>query len=113
MAAQGQIHSPARIAQTITLALFGGMVATAALAISPRPRPEAACIAYDLHILTLIEDHGLVEDTEPEILRDAAFTMLEARAVCRAGDVKRALTLYDSIPLGYVPMTPFYRILMR
>jgi hypothetical protein len=77
------------------------------------PRPEAACIAYDLHVLTLIEDHGLVEDTDPETLRQAAFQMLDARAACRSGDVRRALALYSSIPLGHVPMTPFYRILMR
>ena len=113
MPAQGQSHLPFHVALTVTLALFGSMVATVALANSLRSQPEAACIAYDLHILNLIEDHGLVEDTEPEILRDAAFTMLEARAACRTGNVKRALALYDSIPLDPVRMTPFYRVLMR
>ena len=70
-------------------------------------------MAYDLHVLTLIEDHGLVGDTEPETLRHAASQMLEPRAACQAGSVKRALALYESIPLDHVPMTPFHRILMR
>ena len=113
MPLQGQKPSPGSRWLPIALALVGSVVATAASASSSRHQPEAACIAYDLHVLTLIEDHGLVEDTEPEILRQAAFTMLEARSACHSGDVKRSLALYDGIPLDPVPMAPFYRILMR
>ncbi len=108
-----QTIATAQVALVASAVLAMSLPATAAPTSSQRPRPEAACIAYDLHVLTLIEDHGLVEDTDPETLRQAAFQMLDARAACRSGDVRRALALYSSIPLGHVPMTPFYRILMR
>ena len=113
MTSQGQKHSRTRTAVATGFALLVSMGATAALAEAKRPRLHLACFAYDLHILTLIEDHGLVEDPKAGVLRDAAFTMLEARAACREGDVQRAFQLYESIPLGHLPMTPFHRVLMR
>ncbi len=108
-----QTIAKAQVALVASAVLAMSLPATAAPASSQRPRPEAACIAYDLHVLTLIEDHGLLDDTDPETIRHAAFQMLEARAACRSGDAERALALYSNIPLGHVPMTPFYRILMR
>jgi hypothetical protein len=112
VAAEGTAPVPAP--EPLQLDHVGASPTTSVIATNPkRASLHPACVAYDLHILTLIEDHGLVEDTEPEVLRDAAFTMLEARVACRAGDVRGALALYDHIPLDHVPMTPFYRILMR
>ncbi len=78
----------AHVEATIALALLVSMTASATPARSPGSGPEAACGAYDLHVLTLIEDHGLVKDTEAEVLREAAFTMLRARRACRVGDMK-------------------------
>jgi len=95
MAVDRQKHSQA---VTLTgLAFAVNILATVVAAGSERPRPEAACVAYDLHIFTLVEDHGLVEDTAAEVLSDAAFRLLEARLACREGDTKRALDIYDSI----------------
>ena len=113
MAPQGQRRSRASNTAAIALALSISMAAAPSLARSAHPQPEAACLAWDLHILTLIEDHGLVEDTEPEVLSEAATAMLKARVACRTGDVKQALALYESIPLDHVRMSSFYRILMR
>jgi len=110
---QRQKHSAFRMTSAACAVLTVGLVTTAATASVQRPRPEAACAAYDLHVSTVIEDLGLVDDTRPEVLRDAAFTMLEARAACRSGDVRRALVLYEGIRLEPVRMSPFHRILMR
>jgi hypothetical protein len=97
----------------MALALLVSMAATRAYAGAQRPTLAAACVAFDLHVLTLIEDHGLAEGTDPETLRDAAFQMLEARVACREGDAQRALQIYSSINLDHLPMTPLYRVLMR
>lgn len=105
-------HRLADNAWMVGLALILSMVATGICA-NERPPPEAACPVYDLHITTLIEDHGNVGDTDPEVLRAAALRMLDARLACREGDVTRALQIYDSIELDPVPMSPFYRVVMH
>lgn len=98
-------------ASKVGLTLLLSMAATGSFASDLRP--EAACPVYDLHLATLVEDHGTVEDTDPEVLRAATLQMIDARRACRDGDVKRALQIYDSINLDYVPMSPFYRVMMR
>lgn len=107
-----QRHSQARYAPTVGLSLFLSTVATGGCA-GERLRLEAACPVYDLHVTTLVEDHGIVGDTDPEVLRAAALRMIDARLACRDGDVKRALRIYDSINLDHIPMSPFYRVMMR
>jgi hypothetical protein len=94
-------------------ALLISMGATAALAGPERPHMKAECAVYDLHIVTLIEDHGLVEETESQVLWEAASRMLEARAACSRGDTQQGLQIYDSITLEGVRLSPFYRVLMR
>jgi hypothetical protein len=89
-------------AATLGLALLMSTV-TASLANPEQRRLDAACAAYDDHVLTLIEDHGLVGDTAPEVLSEAAWRMVDARLACREGDAKRAFQIYASIPLHGVP----------
>jgi hypothetical protein len=98
---------------SFTAVAFAVALSTVAKADTGRPPRDAACHAYDLHVLTLIEDHGLVGDTSAEDLREATFQMLKARAACREGDVNQALRLYEAINLDAVRMAPFYRVLMR
>jgi len=98
-------------APTLGLALLMSTV-PAALADPEQRRLDAACAAYDVHVLTLIEDHGLVGDTAPEVLGEAASGMLDARAACREGDAKRALQIYGSIPLDGAPPL-LHRILLH
>jgi hypothetical protein len=107
---------PSRILALLLLVSTASL-ACAAAAGSPtaaeHARPDAPCWAYDLHYVTLIEDHGLVGDTDPEVLAEAALSLVEARSACRAGDTGRALRLYELIPLDGVRITPFYRVLLR
>jgi hypothetical protein len=73
---------------------------------------ETACAAYDLHLVTLVEDHGLAGTTEAGVLRRAVMRMLEARVACRNGETMRALQIYDSIELAPVRIMPFHRVLL-
>jgi len=57
------------------------------------------CLAADLRLTTLIEAHGEAQDVAAETLRQAFFTVMEARKACNQGQVEAALKLYDSIPL--------------
>ena len=57
------------------------------------------CLAADLRLTTLIEAHGEAQDVAAETLRQAFFTVLEARKACNQGQVEAAMKLYDSIPL--------------
>jgi hypothetical protein len=102
----------AQQAATFGLSLFLGMLASAAYG-GERLRLEAACPAYDLHITTLIEDHGIIGDTDHQVLGEAALRVIDARLACQSGDVAGALGIYDSINLDGVRMSSFYRVLMR
>ena len=95
------------------LALVALLPHSAASAGTVRPSPAAACAAHDLHAVTLIEDHGLFEDTDPEVLHEAALQVSKARQACRAGDLGRALALYEGIALEHVRTSSFHRILLR
>jgi uncharacterized protein YjiS (DUF1127 family) len=57
------------------------------------------CVAADLRLTTLIEAHGEAQDVAAETLRQAFFTVMEARKACNQGQVEAAMKLYDSIPL--------------
>jgi uncharacterized protein YjiS (DUF1127 family) len=57
------------------------------------------CLAADLRLTTLIEAHGEAQDVAAETLRQAFFTVMEARKACNQGQVEAAMKLYDSIPL--------------
>jgi hypothetical protein len=76
-------------------------------------RPEAACAAYDLHFITLIEDYGLMGLGDPEAIAKSAMLMEDARAACRTGDFERGLRIYQAVDLTGVPATPFYYVGLR
>jgi hypothetical protein len=59
---------------------------------------EAACAAWDLHIVGLIEQAGTVEPAAVRLV-EAAQHLQQARLACRDGDADRALRLYESIDL--------------
>src|SRR5690349_13432489 len=65
-----------------------------------RLRPEAACAAYDLHVLTLIEDYALVRPDDPGALAKAAMLIADARVACRTGYFERGLQLYEAVDLA-------------
>jgi|SRR5688572_26473801 hypothetical protein len=95
------------------LTIAVALAATTPSSASPDPPPlETACAAYDLHLITLVEDHGLAGATEPDVLRGVVMRMLAARIACRNGETIRALQIYDSIELAPVRITPFHRVLL-
>lgn len=71
---------------------------------------DAICTAYDLELVTRLEDHALVGAATPPTLAAAAFTLLDARAACLSGDVEEAVGLYETIPLDRIRMSPFHRM---
>ena len=83
-------------AASIWLAMDGLTAAESAIVPSP------ICVAADLKLTTLIEAHGEAQDVPAEVLAQAFFTVMEARNACNAGQVERAMKLYESIPLREV-----------
>lgn len=107
MALKTPTHLGTRAALTIALVL----------AANPATQPLAgplslvsACAAYDLHLLTQVEDHGMAGVTEPDVLRAAMLQIVEARTACREGEPLRALRTYETIDLGPALVSPFHRV---
>ena len=72
-----------------------------------------ACAAYDLHYVTIIEDHGRADEISAEEIYSAVTAVLEARAACRDGDFERALRLYEGVPLEASGVAPTHWIVLR
>jgi hypothetical protein len=68
-----------------------------------------------VQVITLIEDHGAAEHSEPIVRNDtlskAGFLLFEARGECYRGRVAEAVALYDEISnmLGPAPIPPARR----
>jgi len=90
--------------------LAAGAVALPALAESDPMESAAACAAYDLHLVTLIEDHSVAGQTPPEVLTAAAMTVIDARIACREGRTDRGLELYKAVPLRPARATTFEQV---
>ena len=76
-------------------------------------RPERACAAYDLHWITLIEDHGRAQEMGADEIYRAFLTILEARLECRVGNFDRALQLYSDVPIPAPGVAPNHWVLLR
>ncbi len=64
------------------------------------------CAMQDINAITVIDDHGVAGDVEPERLGQLGLLLLDARKVCYAGRVDEALASYDIIlQLGPVRAT--------
>lgn len=74
---------------------------------------EQACAAFDVHYLTLIEDHGRAEEIGPEVIFEAALTLIDARAACRTGDFARGISLYSFLSLAAPGVAPSDWVLLR
>ena len=81
------------VAVSIYLAAGGALAEESANVVSP------LCATADVRLVTLIEAHGEAQDVAAETLREAFFTVMEARKACNQGQVDAAMKLYDSIPL--------------
>lgn len=67
-----------------------------------------ACAAYDLHVLSLIEELGEDREFAKEPLGDAFFAVMRARSLCREARVSEALAAYEAVALP-TPMRRFAR----
>jgi hypothetical protein len=93
-------------------ALLIGLSSTAAAA-SARPNPAAACAAYDLHFLTLLDDYGLTGQGDPAALTNAAALIADARTACREGDFDKGLLIYESVKLAPFTATSFLQSILH
>jgi len=56
-----------------------------------------ACLDREVALITLIEDHAMVEDVRLEKLSAAFAGLLDARALCHAGKTDDAVDAYDAV----------------
>ncbi len=55
------------------------------------------CLDREVALITLIDDHAMVEDVRPEKLSAAFAGLLDARALCYAGKTDDGVSAYDAI----------------
>jgi hypothetical protein len=55
------------------------------------------CLDREVALITLIDDHAMVEDVRPEKLSAAFAALLDARALCYAGKTDDAVSAYDAV----------------
>ena len=55
------------------------------------------CLDREVALITLIDDHAMVEDLRPEKLSAAFAGLLDARTLCYAGKTDAAVSAYDAI----------------
>ena len=94
------------LSRSVALLAILSAAASQVAAADQRLRPENACAAYDLHILTLIEDHGRAQEIGPKKLYEAMTTVLHARTACRTGDYAQAHRLYSRLDLRLTSVAP-------
>lgn len=88
----------AAVAGSLVLSMLGqGIAARCAAAQENNTRIPAICAYRETAVITLIDDHGMVEDLRPENLTAAFSAMLDARALCYAGRTGDAVAAYDAI----------------
>src|SRR5262245_36318718 len=93
---------PTRFAATMIFVLAANVAPAAADEQSMAFAP--ICAERDVQVITLLEDHGRVQDTAADALGDAGLTRMEAQTTCYAGRVAEAVSLYDGIIAGLGPV---------
>ena len=66
--------------------------------VSARPSLQSACAAFDLHIVTIMEEAAAAQPASIRLV-EATQILLQARAACRDNDALEALRLYSTIDL--------------
>jgi hypothetical protein len=92
------INLNASLGACLTLTLFGANIAAlSAETLENQPSFAKVCLDREVALITLIDDHAMVEDVRPEKLSAAFAGLLDARALCYAGKTDDAVGAYDSI----------------
>jgi hypothetical protein len=82
----------------LALIPFGAnMAALSAEASESQSSFAKVCLDREVALITLIDDHAMVEDVRPEKLSAAFSGLLDARALCYAGKTEDAVSAYDTI----------------
>jgi hypothetical protein len=82
----------------LAVALLGAPAIGLATDPARRPSAQAACAAFDLHLLMEVEEAA--EAMEPQSLLAAVEAILAARRACRRGDLSEALRTYQADDLA-------------
>lgn len=82
----------------LALILFGANISALSAEASENQSSFAKiCLDREVALITLIDDHAMVEDVGPEKLSAAFAGLLDARALCYAGKTDDAVSAYDAI----------------
>jgi len=73
------------------------LVAAAVCIASPAAANPLECARRDLQIVTLLEQRGEAQTLSGATLYEAFWTMMRARAACRAGHAVEGLALYGDV----------------
>jgi hypothetical protein len=88
----------AHLGMCLALILFGASIsAWRAEAAENQSSFAKICLDREVTLITLIDDHAMVEDVRPERLSAAFSGLLDARALCYAGKTDDAVSAYDAI----------------
>jgi hypothetical protein len=92
------INLIARLGACLALILHGASIsALSAEALENQSSFAKVCLDREVELITLIDDHALVEDVRPEKLSAAFAGLLDARALCYSGKTDNAVSAYDAI----------------
>ncbi len=92
------INLIASLAACLALILFGANISAWCDEASANQSSFAKiCLDREVALITLIDDHAMVEDVRPEKLSAAFAGLLDARALCYAGKTDAAVSAYDAI----------------
>lgn len=90
-------------AKFILSAFLLAAVGSVSLADMSRPPPAQACAAFDLHVLTRLEDHGRAPTSTGHVIATAVADLVDARSACFRGHYDLALDRYSRIDLLRAP----------
>jgi hypothetical protein len=92
------INLIASLGACLALISFGAKVsALCAEALENQSSFAKVCLDREVALITLIDDHAMVEDVRPEKLSAAFAGLLDARALCYAGKTDDAVSAYDAV----------------
>ncbi|HEY8567183.1 MAG TPA: hypothetical protein VIL65_16920 [Beijerinckiaceae bacterium] len=66
------------------------------------------CAAFDVHVLTLLEEHAEAREVAPDDIVRAAFALVAARQLCVRGRTREAMRAYADIALDQ-PQARWFR----
>jgi hypothetical protein len=91
------IRSATTIIAGLILALLSPSAFSPSAAEDVKPLIPVICVDREIAVITLIDDHAMVEDVVPDKLSTAFSALLDARALCYGGQTSESVAAYDAI----------------